>query len=51
MINLGNHLEAIIKQNGATPKNWKDVVSIINTKADEYINTIIKLDQKNFVVI
>ncbi len=29
------HLEAILTNNGGKPKDWKDIVRMINSKPDE----------------
>jgi hypothetical protein len=35
MNKITSYLEAIIKNNGGTSKEWKDIVSMINSKPDE----------------
>ncbi len=35
MSKLSNFLESIIKSNGGTPNDWKDLSSIINSRPDE----------------
>jgi hypothetical protein len=35
MIKLTTHLEAIIKKNGGTSKDWKDIMTMINSRPDE----------------
>jgi hypothetical protein len=35
MNKLSTLIEAIVKNNGATPQDWKTTASLINSKADE----------------
>jgi hypothetical protein len=35
MSKLSTLLETIVKNNGGTPQDWKDVSSIINSRPDE----------------
>ena len=35
MNKLANLMESIVKNNGGTPQDWKDVSSLINSRPDE----------------
>jgi hypothetical protein len=32
---MNSHLESIVKKNGGTGKEWKELIKLINSKPDE----------------
>ena len=36
MNKINSDLESIVKNNGGAGKDWKELINLINSKADEY---------------
>ncbi len=41
MDKVNSRLETIVKKNGGTSKDWKDMIKLINSKPDEQIDYFI----------